>query len=515
MLRSKLDAEQRNPKDPSKPANPQSIAEVIERIRRLAPFNQLDGAWLRNISEAGPIDEINSLLFSIWMDEAGDGNPDQNHANLYTKLLDSVGINLPPVNSREYVDNQDLLDSAFTAPLFELVISEFTRTFFPEILGMTLQLEWEVLNLWPGIIRLEAWGIDTHFYRMHVGIDNAAAGHGAKAKKAVEMYLDRVRQQTGSDDEVQKQWKRIWNGFVAFETVGKLAEDLQQLILNRRNSTPETDLIELINQKKAYGRFNHGDKKIQTELINDLFEDPQLLLNKLSGDRKYVIPGDPVNSGFFQKLTFDGPMYKVFADDEIEMWRRWVVWLAKRPQQQPPAPAPPIPPAQDAARLMAALISSLKDQQEGVSAHKRYVLKGPDPTNPAQQVTQPVAWWFQQPIPNFMQALAEPSNGWVVSGSPGQSRFLTQLLSGNNAMADAFNQQAPGLGKTWKDIATDWIQQGCPIPSTAKPQSFALSAIVPFVPTSKKAFRLGVYATPTERAKHPRGTVLGIGSVHW
>ena len=516
MLRTKLDAEDHDPKDFSNPSNPRTLQEVVERIRQLAPFNQLDGAWLRNVSEGGPIDEINSYLFSIWMDEAGDGNPDQNHANLYTKLLESVGITLPAVNSREYVDNPDLLDSAFTAPLFELVISEFSRTFYPEILGMTLELEWEVLNLWPGIIRLQAWGINTHFYTMHVGIDNAANGHGAKAMRAVEMYLDRVRQQTGSEEEVQRQWKRIWNGFVAFETTGKLAEDLRQLILDRRNSTPETDLIDMINLKKAYGRFNHGSKKIQGEFINDLFEDPQLLLEKLSGDKRYISPGDPVNSGFFQKLTFDGPMYKVFSDDEIELWRRWVVWLAGKPQPQPqpPAPAPAPPAAQGPAQLMAALIAALKNDQLGSSGHKRYTLKGPDPNNPGQQVTQPVSWWFDQPIPTFMKVLADPANGWITPGNPSQSRFLSQLVNGDNAMADDFNQQAPGLSKTWKDIATEWIQQGCPIPAAAKPESFALSAIFPFAPKSKKAFRLGLYATPSQRAKHPRGTILGMGAVH-
>lgn len=515
MLRSKLDAEQQDPKDPTNPSNLRTRQEVIERIRQLAPFNQLDGAWLRNVSEGGPIDEINSLLFSIWMDEAGDGNPDQNHANLYTKLMESVGIVLPAVNSREYADNPDLLDSTFTAPLFELVISQFTRTFFPEILGMTLQLEWEVLNLWPGIIRLDAWGIDAHFYRMHVGIDNAAKGHGAKARQAVELYLDRVRQQTGSEDEVQKQWKRIWNGFVAFETVGTLTEDLQQLILDRRNSTPETDLINLINQKKAYGRLNHGDKKIQTEFINDLFEDPQLLLDKLAGDKRLITPGDPVNSGFFQKLTFDGPMYKVFSDDEIELWRRWVVWLPTKAKSQPPpqpsGPAPSAPPA-GIAESMAALIAALKDEQLGAGAHKRYTLKGPDPANSGQEVTQPVAWWFDQPIPNFMQALADPGNGWIVPGSPNQSRFLTQLVNGDNAMADAFSQEVPGLSKTWKDIATEWIQQGCPIPTAAKAVGFTLS--LPFPAKSKTAFRLGPFATPSERARHPRGTVMGMGSVH-
>src|SRR5207245_491773 len=128
-----------------------------------------------------------------------------------------------------------------------------------------------------------------------------------------------------------------------------------------------TDLIRLINEKKAYGALNHGDKKIQAEFINDLFEDPQLLLDKLSGDARYIVPGDPVKSGFFKKLTFDGPMYKVFSEDEIELWRRWVVWLPTKSQPNPapvPAPAPPAPPQQGVAELMAILIAALKDDQQ-------------------------------------------------------------------------------------------------------------------------------------------------------
>jgi hypothetical protein len=39
--------------------------DVIEWIRQMAPFNQTDGAWLRNIAPVGPIDEVRSLLFTI------------------------------------------------------------------------------------------------------------------------------------------------------------------------------------------------------------------------------------------------------------------------------------------------------------------------------------------------------------------------------------------------------------------------------------------------------------------
>jgi hypothetical protein len=42
-----------------------------------------------------------------------------------------------------------ILDSAFQVRVFELVISKFTEEYFPEIIGMTLQLEWCVLGLKP------------------------------------------------------------------------------------------------------------------------------------------------------------------------------------------------------------------------------------------------------------------------------------------------------------------------------------------------------------------------------
>ena len=36
--------------------------KAVERIKQLAPFNLLDGAWLRNIGCAGPQDQVHALL---------------------------------------------------------------------------------------------------------------------------------------------------------------------------------------------------------------------------------------------------------------------------------------------------------------------------------------------------------------------------------------------------------------------------------------------------------------------
>src|SRR5207253_3077732 len=154
-------------------------AEWIRRIVDNAPFNQTDGAWLRYVANAGPNDRVKGLLFEVWSDEVGNGDPALHHGNLYTTLLNSLGKSLPAVSSRAYADYSDLDESKYIAPVFQLAISLHSESFFPELLGMTLFLEWEVLSLVPTIRGLDYIGIDSQFWWMHVGIDNASEGHGA------------------------------------------------------------------------------------------------------------------------------------------------------------------------------------------------------------------------------------------------------------------------------------------------------------------------------------------------
>jgi Iron-containing redox enzyme len=138
-----------------------SRADAIERIKQLAPFNLLDGAWLRNIGRAGPQDEVRALLFSVWMDELGDGDVSMNHCNIYRDLCHSVGYSPAPIDSREFAFDSTILDSAYQVPAFELAISQFTDEYLPEILGMTLQLEWCVLELKPTRDLMEFFGFNT------------------------------------------------------------------------------------------------------------------------------------------------------------------------------------------------------------------------------------------------------------------------------------------------------------------------------------------------------------------
>ncbi|MFF4834863.1 LodA/GoxA family CTQ-dependent oxidase [Streptomyces sp. NPDC001315] len=466
-----------------------SRKSVIERLRQLAPFNLLDGAWLRNVTQAGPTNEVHALLFAIWIDEMGNGNPALNHANLYSDLLHSVGVYLPPVDSYAFAMLPEMLDSAYTVAAFELAISQHSQEFLPELLGMTLNLEWEVLALKPTVALMEYHGIDPQFFTMHIGIDNATEGHGAKARDAIVQYLEEIYNE-GGDTAVQQQWQRIWNGYVAFATTGTLGNDLADLLFNP--PTPEARLIDLIARKAPFASRNHGTKMLGGTRLNDWFLDPSGLLEGLQ-DSGLVKPGDPENSPFFELTTFTGPMYKVFTDPELDLWRQWTRSLA----------APPAQPELTPLEAMTRLVDFLRARQAGNPAHTNTVITGPEPADPSRTRTGAVAWWFTQPTGALLAAIAHPDNRLVQPGRPEESPFVTDLIAPTNAMGRAFDAVVPGTARTGREITVEWIGAGCPLPDLTPPQSrVLLSALVP--PDGTMAGAGGV-SLPT---------VHGMGAVH-
>jgi L-Lysine epsilon oxidase N-terminal/L-lysine epsilon oxidase C-terminal domain/Iron-containing redox enzyme len=428
---------------------------VIERLVQMAPFNQVDGAWLRNVGRIGPIDEVHSLLFHVWMDELGNGDPKLNHSNIYTDLLHSVGVYLEPVSSRAYIENQRIVDSAFTSPLFQLVIAEFSEDYLPEIVGMTLHLEWAVVAVKPQVAIMESLGIDPMFYSLHIGIDNSVTGHGAMAKRTTELYLDEVRASSG-DKAMQEVWSRIWDGYVAFATTGGLGEDFRRKVQQRPN--PGRRVSEMMRRKAHFGAQNHGSKRIGDNFINNWFADPAGFMRELvrSG---YIIPGDVDGSHFFELLRPTGPMFRVFTDDEIRHWEDWTRSLAYT--------TTPSGPETDVAILMARMVDTLRSRQQGTPGHAANHLTGAAPEG---TLTEPVSRWFDRPTPILLAALADPRNGWIAPGDPKASRFITELATGDHPMARVLGEVATGTAhKTWRSIAIDWIAAGCPLPTTAAP----------------------------------------------
>ncbi len=473
------DADAVDPGDPAQYFN--TYDSMVTYTIQWAPFNLIDGAWLRNVGRTGPIDEVRALLYSVSMDELGDGNVSMNHCNIYRDLLHSIGYYPQAIDSSEFAFDPQFLTSAFTVPAFQLAISQFTEDYYPEIIGMTLYLEWQVVDLKPTRDLMKYVGIDPHFYVMHIGIDNAVNGHGQRAAEAVRLYLQRIRSLGAGEAAVQKAWQRIWNGFVAFGTTGSFGTDLVDLVTNKPSLREQ--MIAMIARKAKFGSRNHQQKMVGPSRINEWFSDPPGFLDALL-KHEWITPGDWPNSRMNGLINFQtGVMFRVFTDEEIALWANYTASLA--------APVPPLPPPSvSPARAMSLLIEQLRPVQLGISGHDRNMMADLAGT------VHTLSWWFKQPTNAFMQALAAPINELVIPGKPAESRFFVQLIAPTGPMGSVFGlpANAPNVGSC-RDVVHRWILAGCPL-------------------LSDTVKRLRLHSPKARRDEHHSGKILGMGGVH-
>lgn len=186
--------------------------------QQYAPFPMVDGSWVQHIAKAGTSQtEISARLFRIYSDEVGNASTQLNHPNVYRQMLEAEGIYMPPTDSLDFAMQPELRDFAFDLPLLTLSISMFPKTFLPEIIGVNLAIE--LSGLGKGYMQiideLKFWKMDPYFFTLHLTIDNIASGHTAVAMETVHIYLDSILATQG-EQSMQKEWERIWIGYLAF-----------------------------------------------------------------------------------------------------------------------------------------------------------------------------------------------------------------------------------------------------------------------------------------------------------
>jgi hypothetical protein len=218
---------------------PAQVSEALCRwiILQFAPAILVDGCWLAGIGTAAEcLDTAGRHLLKIYADELGNGRPERNHPNVYRRLLGQLSIELPPFDSEAFANDPRFLDAAFDLPVYLLAIGQPPQRHFPELLGINLAIE--LSGLGAGYMRmidvLRSHRIDPAIVQLHLGIDNLASGHAARAREAVIIYLDEMERKGG--EEVSRQvWRRIWTGYLSLHTAGlSLAWRLRSQLRNRR-----------------------------------------------------------------------------------------------------------------------------------------------------------------------------------------------------------------------------------------------------------------------------------------
>jgi hypothetical protein len=464
-----------------------SDAAVIENLRQKAPFNLVDGAWLQNILNTGPCNEVQANLFSIWADEAGNGKTELNHCNVYDTLLRSVNVYLPPITSREFIE-KDLLPSGFESAVFQMAVGLSPQEFFPELLGMTLFLEWEATpTLTPTVRMLEGRRIDPHFYRLHVAIDNIASGHGALAKQSVKLYLDDVREK-GGEEAVQSHWGRIWKGYVTWATLGTFGGDLVNHLLlfdgklpDQRKEYAAQRMAAMITRKAPAARKSHGRARLGGHLLNELFDNPPELMKALLADPEgWIDIASPRDSRFFQELiSFAGPMYKVFTPEDQDVILDWIESLRDTP--------PPPPPPEDVGFAMKKVLEKYASRAQREPRHRAFTFPQPDGTPKA------IKEWFEGPLEELMAALARSE--WIKPGSVGDSSFFTDVVGPEGLMAGI-------LAAEDVEVIKNWVAKACPAPGEdSSPVAVLSRTLASAVPLPAVPFFI-------------RRQTIGHGSVH-
>jgi len=309
----------------------QTKVHLTTYLIQRSPFHLTDGIWLRGVPQ-GPMSPIQAKLFAIYIDELGNGDINQNHCNVYLDVLKSLGLHVPQITSREFVDQKSILEISFQKPLLTLTTSLFPQSFTPEILGYTLWLETTSPTEHAGLRKiLDRYNLNPKFSLLHTAIDNNVNGHGRYAREAVEEYL-KIIQETQGDKALQEHWKRIWIGYVAYGITGDNEKEMKQLFEEQRIKTPREEFIQLIKKKSSAAKVMHGSRRVGPNqyLLNQLFAqgDAETICDELQNS-DMIVMGNPGKSKLLNHaISFNGPMYQIFNADEISIITRWILSLA-------------------------------------------------------------------------------------------------------------------------------------------------------------------------------------------
>jgi hypothetical protein len=305
-------------------------AHAMWFLQQVAPTKVVDGAWLHGTLRYWHDPRFHGLI-RTYLEELGDGDPRCNHVLVYQRLLSHLGC-LEPL---------PLEDDRYLQGTIQLALGDNVEQFLPEVIGYNLGYEQPPLHLLITTYELAELGIDAHYFRLHVTIDNAASGHAQKSVQALELLLP--------EHDREAFYRRVVRGYRLNDLGLPTTELIESFDLR-------AELVSALERKRSFGQFMHSDFcKLQGRTINQWLAEPGSMpafLDALVAQGWIKRDQDPALSRFWRLL--DGPtapMFGVFTPFELQLWHDWICgdWQAPpcrrlppgkwEDQTQPPAPS--------------------------------------------------------------------------------------------------------------------------------------------------------------------------------
>ncbi|KAL7919275.1 hypothetical protein ACQKWADRAFT_209821 [Trichoderma austrokoningii] len=310
--------------------------DAVQWLKRLAPLNLIDGAWLcrvHKITTPFVLRGITKNAWQVFSEELGDGDVEKNHVLIYRDLLRKHGVDLPACDSVEFIRDHDELkdEQVWRNSIGQLLISLFPNEFLPEILGLNLHFEALAPTGLRATKEFPEVGISAYYFALHVSIDNADSGHSGMALANINAFMDLMRE-TGLMD-CHQAWKRIQAGYL-------LSQSLDD------SETPdvfEERLIQILHRKANLARKIHctSRARIGGKSLSEWFSSPFSanekgdewkygFLHALADSKPWVYRGNSSKSLLMKELSWTGRMFGAFTDSEVELMRTWIDLLQEK-----------------------------------------------------------------------------------------------------------------------------------------------------------------------------------------
>ncbi|MNJ31020.1 hypothetical protein D3C77_256400 [compost metagenome] len=336
-------------------------SQALYFLQQVAPTKKVDGAWLYGMLKHWQDPRYHGLI-RTYLEELGDGVAACNHVLIYQRLLSQLNC-LEPV---------PLADERYLQGALQLALGFNSDDFLPEVLGYNLGYEQLPLHLLISAYELAELGIDGHYFRLHVTIDNPASGHAQKAVQAVQS---------------------LWPGNAGEDFYQRLSRGYRLNDLG--DSTPsviasfdlERELLVALERKRSFGQYLHSDYcRVQGRTVNQWLAQPGSMLAFLQAleHQGWIKRNqDPAGSRFWQLV--EGPraaMFGVFSPYEKQLLHDWIAadWQAPAaakarhcptPEAVAQQPAVPVPSAIDT--LIGKMAGAAHALPEGLAATRAYI----------------------------------------------------------------------------------------------------------------------------------------------
>ncbi|KAK6538237.1 hypothetical protein TWF694_011116 [Orbilia ellipsospora] len=293
-------------------------------LRLAAPVKYVDGAWLGRIHHADtPLNlrPITRIVWQIFSEELGDGDLAKNHVHVYSKLLESIGLDIGAGDSSRFIDKSENPGSdphVWAAAVAQLALGSFPDELLPEILGFNLAFEAVTLDTLMCIHELKELSLDPTYFSLHVTIDNADSGHTAMALEAVAALM-RVYEGSAQQGTI---WRRVQAGYI-------LAEGLP--ITPRPLTKTELAVLDIFSNKCRPAKVAHQGcrARISGRALRDWMDVTAWEKDKFSflealGASSWVSSGRPNASRLIKEIAWEGKMFGAFTQKETKLLKKWI-----------------------------------------------------------------------------------------------------------------------------------------------------------------------------------------------